>query len=35
MILGSESDKIKTITEPARDKKYTAVAYARLVSEYA
>jgi hypothetical protein len=35
MILGSESDKIKHVQEPARDRKYTAVAYARLVSEFA
>ena len=35
MILKSESDKIKTIQQPPRDKKYTMVAYARLVAENA
>jgi hypothetical protein len=31
MILKSESKSMKYVTEPARDKKYTIVAYARLL----
>jgi len=35
MILKSESKSMKYVTEPARDKKYTIVAYARLLQECA
>ena len=35
MVLKSESAAIKHVTSPPRDKKYTIVAYARLMSESA
>lgn len=33
MILKSEGDKIKHITQPARDRKYAVLAYSRLIVE--
>lgn len=35
MVLKSEAAAIKYVTEPARDKKYVLVAYAKLLVEYA
>lgn len=35
MVLKSEAAAIKFVTEPARDKKYVLVAYAKLLVEYA
>ena len=34
MILKSEGDKIKYITAPARDRKYTIVAFSKFIREY-
>lgn len=35
MVLKSEGQQIKYVSEPARDKKYALVAFARLLTEYA
>ena len=34
MVLGSEGDKIKHISSPARDRKYTIVAYSKFLAEF-
>ena len=35
MVLNSESQALKHVTSPTRDRKYVLVAYARLMAEYA
>ena len=35
MVLNSESQSLKHVADPARDRKYVLVAYARLMNEYA
>lgn len=35
MVLNSESQALKYVTSPARDRKYVLVAYARLMAEFA
>lgn len=34
MILKSEGERIKYATSPARDKKYTIVAFSKLIQDY-
>jgi hypothetical protein len=34
MILKSEGERIKYATSPARDKKYTIIAYSKLIQDY-
>ena len=35
MVLNSESQALKHVSSPSRDRKYVLVAYSRLLAEYA